>query len=122
MQIFIVEDSPPIRLRLAAMIDAMPGAQVAGEAVTADAAIQDILKCRPDLVLCDLHLADGSGFDVLRAVQPQAPQIEFYMLSNFSAEPYRQLAGRLGARGFFDKSKEFERMRGLIAQRAAGKQ
>ena len=67
------------------------------------------------MVLLDISLADGSGFDVLRAVRPQAPQIDFYVLSNVSSYPYRQLAGTLGARGFFDKSTEFERVRELLA-------
>jgi hypothetical protein len=44
------------------------------------------------------------------------------MLSNFAADPYRQLAERLGACHFFDKSRELDRVRDLIAQRAAGKQ
>jgi hypothetical protein len=44
------------------------------------------------------------------------------MLSNFAADPYRQLAGRLGVREFFDKSKEIERVRAVLAQRAAGRQ
>jgi DNA-binding NarL/FixJ family response regulator len=56
---------------------------------------------------------------VLRAVCERAPEIDFYMLSNFAADPYRQLAARLGARAFFDKSKEFERVRDLIAERTA---
>ena len=122
MQIFIVDDSPLVRERLVDMLDALPGAQIVGEAGDAAAAIDQILASRPDLVLCDLNLGEGSGFDVLRAVRPQAPEVEFYMLSNISADPYRQLAGRLGARDFFDKSREFERMRGVIAQRAAGNQ
>jgi DNA-binding NarL/FixJ family response regulator len=118
MQIFIVEDSPAIRERLIEMLDAVPGADVIGQAVAADAAIRHILEQRPDVVLCDLHLAEGSGFDVLRAVRPQAPDIDFYMLSNFAASPYRELAERLGAREFFDKSREFERVREIIARRA----
>ena len=122
MQIFIVDDSPLVRERLVDMLDALHGAQIVGEAGDAAAAIEQILASRPDLVLCDLNLGEGSGFDVLRAVRPQAPEVEFYMLSNISADPYRQLAGRLGARDFFDKSREFERMRGVIAQRAAGNQ
>jgi hypothetical protein len=43
------------------------------------------------------------------------------MLSSFASEPYRRLAARLGARDFFDKSTEFERVRDLIAARAATK-
>jgi DNA-binding NarL/FixJ family response regulator len=122
MQIFIVEDSPMVRARLVDMLGSVPGASVIGEASQAKAAIGQILAARPDVVVLDVNLAEGSGFDVLRAVCPRAPEIDFYMLSNFAADPYRQLAERLGAREFFDKSKEFGRVRDLIAQRAAGKQ
>jgi hypothetical protein len=52
-------------------------------------------------------------------VNEVAPEIEFYMLSNFASEAFRQLAGQLGARDFFDKSQEFGRMRDVIARRAA---
>src|SRR5688572_15805795 len=109
MDIFLVEDSAPVRERLADMLHAIPGVSLIGEATHADHAIRDILALRPNIVVLDLNLAAGSsGFDVLRAVQPQAPEIDFYMLSNFAADPYRQLAGRLGAREFFDKSREME--------------
>ena len=123
MEIFLVEDSAPIRERLAAMLGGIPGATLVGEAADADAAIREILATRPDIVVLDLGLAGGtSGFDVLRAVRPLAPEIDFYMLSNYAADPYRQLAERLGACEFFDKSRELGRARELIAQRAAGKQ
>ena len=118
MQVFLVEDSPMVRERLIALIDRVPGAVVQGYAADAPAAIRDILAGRPDVVVLDLSLGSGSGFDVLRAVHPQAPQIDFYMLSNFAADPYRQLAAKLGARAFFDKSTEFERVRDVIASRA----
>ena len=123
MEIFLVEDSLPVRARLAAMLDGIPGATLVGEAADADSAIREILASHPDVVMLDLGLAGGSsGFDVLRAVRPQAPEIDFYMLSNHAADPYRQLAERLGACDFFDKSRELERVRELIAQRAAAKQ
>ena len=120
MQVFLVEDSAAIRERVAAMLAATPNAELAGHAADADGAIRGILAGSPDVVLLDISLAGGSGFDVLRAVRPQAPQIDFYVLSNVSAYPYRQLADTLGVRGFFDKSTEFERVFELIAERAAG--
>jgi DNA-binding NarL/FixJ family response regulator len=119
MQVFLVEDSAPVRERLTEMLQGLPGTQVLGHAAEADSAIREILAGAPDVVLLDISLAAGSGFDVLRAVRPQAPQIDFYLLSNFAAYPYRQLAETLGARGFFDKSKELERVREVIAERAA---
>lgn len=118
MQVFLVEDSPLIRDRLIALLGRVPGTRLSGHASDADAAIREILAAKPDVVVLDLALANGSGFDVLRAVHPTAPQIDFYMLSNFASEPYRRLAEKLGARGFFDKSSEFERVREVIATRA----
>jgi DNA-binding NarL/FixJ family response regulator len=115
--IFIVEDSAVVRERLHELIEAMPETRVVGLAAGADEAIEEILAGRPDVVLLDLRLAQGSGFDVLRALQEAAPEIDVYMLSSFAAEPYRRLAARLGARDFFDKSNEFERMRDAIAAR-----
>lgn len=120
MQIYLVEDSAPVRERLAEMLGAIPGARVVGAAERSDTAISGILAARPDVVVLDLNLAEGtSGLDVLRAVCPTAPEIEFYMLSNFSADPYRALAARLGARGFFDKTSELDGMKQVLAARAA---
>jgi DNA-binding NarL/FixJ family response regulator len=114
-KVFLVEDSP---LVLARLKDLLAGtAEVVGEASTAPAAIAGILATRPDMVFVDLNLAEGSGFDVLRAVGPRLPQVNFYMLSNFAAFPYRQLAERLGAKDYFDKTKDFERLRELVARR-----
>lgn len=118
LRVFVVEDSPLIRERLEAMIVAA-GALATGHASGVEPAIRAILLERPELVILDLQLADGTGFDVLRAIRKQAPEIDVYLLSNFAADPYRQLAGRLGAKGFFDKSREFGRMRDVVAQRAA---
>lgn len=120
MEIFLVEDSPPVRARLAEMLAAIPGATLVGQATNAADATQGILTLRPQVVVLDLSLGGGSsGFDVLRNVHGVAPEIDFYMLSNFSADPYRQLAEKLGARDFFDKTREFNRVRDVIASRAA---
>jgi len=116
--IFLVEDSASIRERLVRLLESVPGAQVVGQASDADEAIAAILAARPDVVLLDLQLEHSSGFDVLRAVHSLEPRIAFYMLSNFTTEPYRRHAERLGARGFFDKSTDFDLLRDLVAQRA----
>ena len=41
------------------------------------------------------------------------------MLTNFATPQYRRLCKRLGARGFFDKSTEFELVRDAIAALAS---
>jgi DNA-binding NarL/FixJ family response regulator len=120
LRVFVVEDTPAIRMRIEAMV-VEAGAAAVGNASGVEAAIRSILDLHPALVILDIQLADGTGFDVLRAIRSQAPDVDIYLFSNFAAYPYRQLAERLGARGFFDKSREFDSMRDLIAQRAASR-
>ena len=65
MNIFLVEDSGPVRERLAEMLSAIPGATLVGTADEADAAIRGILTARPEVVVLDISLGGGSsGFDV----------------------------------------------------------
>jgi DNA-binding NarL/FixJ family response regulator len=118
-RIFLVEDSAPVRERVTALLASIAGVDNVGSAATADDAERAILAAKPNAVLLDVKLAQGSGFDVLRSLQAHAPQIEVYMLSNFAAPPYRQLAADLGARGFFDKTTEMDCMKKTIAERAA---
>jgi DNA-binding NarL/FixJ family response regulator len=118
MQVFLVEDSSLVRQRLERLIAEVPGAEIVGRAAGAADAIREILAARPDLVVLDIQLAEGTGFDVLRQLHARAPEVDVVMLSNHSAEPYRQIAERFGARAFYDKSREFERVRDAIAARA----
>ncbi len=118
LRLYVVEDSPRIIEHLIAMFDSIEGVLTVGCSTSAEEAIRGIRAANPEVVLLDVQLARGSGFSVLRAIHAFAPQIDVFMLSNFAAEPYRRLAKKLGARGFFDKSTEFEQMRQMILARA----
>jgi DNA-binding NarL/FixJ family response regulator len=107
MKVFLVEDSPLLRERLEKMLTAIPGAQSVGHAPSAQKAIAGIAAAQPDVVVLDIQLEEGSGFDVMRAVRAAQPQVAFYVLTNFAHDGYRRMAEKLGARGFFDKSREF---------------
>jgi DNA-binding NarL/FixJ family response regulator len=115
LRVFVVEDSLPIRERIESML-ADAGAAPAGHSSGVAKAIEAILLAQPDVVILDIQLADGTGFDVLRAIRKRAPHIGIYLLTNNAAYPYRQLAERLGARGFFDKTREFSQLRDTVAQ------
>lgn len=118
LDVFLVEDSAAVRERIETLLAGMDGVRLAGCAAGAEEAVGAILALLPQVVLLDVKLAQGNGFDVLRAVCSQAPQIDFYMLSNFATPAYRRTAGELGARGFFDKTQEFARLMALLSERA----
>ena len=114
MRVFLVEDAPLLRERLTALITSV-GASAVGHAEGANEAIEGILAAGPDVVVLDLHLKQGNGFEVLRAVRKAAPSIAFFVLTNHPHEGYRASAERLGARGIYDKSSEFEKLREALA-------
>lgn len=111
-----MEDAPLLRERLMALICAMPGTACVGHASGATQAVAAILAARPDVVVLDIHLSEGNGFDVLRGLRSAAFQPVVFVLTNYPLENYRKAAERLGARGFFDKSHEIELLRDEIGK------
>lgn len=119
MKVFLVEDSQLLRERLMELLARIPGAVVVGQATAADEAVRAIREARPEVVVLDIQLDRGSGFDVLKALQKDGPKADVYMLTNFATESYRKASERYGAAGFFDKSTQFDALRQVLAARAA---
>ena len=118
-RIFIVDDSPAIRMRLAAMLRDLDGVELVGEAATAHEAIDAIGSLEPHSVLLDLQLPDASGVNVLRALCPKRPETVFIVLTNHSEPQYRRACKQAGAAYFLDKSSEFHRVGEVVRQIAS---
>ena len=109
--VYLVEDSAIMSPVLRTLIEAV-GAKIVGNSGAAQPAIEDIKVLRPDVVVVDIGLREGSGFDVLKALfkemGPGGPAR--MVLTNYALEPYRKAAKRWGASYFFDKSKQIPEM------------
>ncbi len=111
VKVFLVDDSVVIRERLKRMLADVQGVQVIGEAADALALTTDsILKQKPDVVLLDIHLLDGSGIDVLQRLKKAKPAPAVIILTNYPYPQYRQKCLEAGADFFFVKSTEFDRV------------
>lgn len=66
IQVLIVEDQPNIRDDLYSLVERCNGFTVAGACGTVMEARQFIAKSKPDLLLLDIQLPDGTGFDILK--------------------------------------------------------
>jgi len=115
MKVYLVENAPMVRERLRSRIAALPGVEVVGEAATARDALLGIAASDADAVVLDIHLDEGTGFDVLRELQRTSPAVAVYLLTNFVSETYRKAGARFGARGFFDKSRELDLLLAALA-------
>lgn len=120
VQVFIVEDSVPIRERLAGLLAAIEGVSVVGEADTQGAAIEGILRTHPDSVVLDIQLPGGSGIEVLRKVRAQCPDTAFIVLTNYPNPQYRRACIEAGASCFLDKNTDFSKVGEAVAGLSAG--
>jgi two-component system LytT family response regulator len=66
--VLVVDDEPPARRGLRALLARQPDVHVVGEARSGREAIEAIRALRPDLVFLDVQMPEGDGFDVVRAI------------------------------------------------------
>ena len=111
LRVYLVEDSAIMSPVLRTLIEAT-GARIVGNSGAAGTAIEDIKVLRPDVVIVDIGLREGTGFDVLKALfhakDTEAP-IRI-VLTSHALEPLRKAAVRLKAAYFFDKSTQIPEM------------
>jgi two-component system KDP operon response regulator KdpE len=121
LQVYVVEDSPIILRLLAATIEAS-GAELVGHSATAQRALVDLATLQPDLILVDISLSSGNGFDVLKTLQERGivPSAMKVVLTNHANAEYEDLSYRLGADKFFDKASGTSKALALISTLATG--
>ncbi|PWT87377.1 MAG: hypothetical protein C5B56_10515 [Proteobacteria bacterium] len=122
LQVYVVEDSTIIRRLLASTVMAA-GAELVGDSADAQSAIDDLSKIRADLVLIDIALKSGTGFDVLEALQALESKTKpiKVVLTNHANPEYEAMSYRMGANGFFDKTTQTLEVLALINALASEK-
>lgn len=99
-RVFLVDDHEVVRAGVAALLDAEPDLEIVGEAGTAASALARIPAVRPDVVVLDVRLPDGSGVEVCRELRPTLPDVGFLMLTSFSDDDALLGAVLAGASGY----------------------
>jgi DNA-binding NarL/FixJ family response regulator len=102
VRVFLVDDHHLFRSGVRAELG--EHADVIGEASEVDAAIEMIGERLPDVVLVDVHMPDGGGEAVIRAVLAEHPGVRFLALSVSDAPEDVIAVIRAGARGYVTKT------------------
>ena len=120
LQVYVVEDSD-IVLRLLTSAIESAGGELMGAADNAQQAILELQNLRPNLVMIDLVLAEGSGFEVLDAIQTGGAGRDAIgvVFTNHVSTEDRERSFLLGASYFFDKSTQGRQALELINKMAA---
>jgi len=104
MKILIVDDHILFREGLASLLTAQPGIRVIGQASSVQEAMVMALDLRPDLVLMDFSLPDGTGLDAMKAILAIRPEIKIVFLTMHEDDERLFEAIRAGAKGYLLKN------------------
>lgn len=120
IRVLIVDDHVVVREGLKHVISRQMDMIVAGEAGTRAEALQLLNEQRFDVVVCDVKLPDGLGWDVLNAVKTGPHPLPVLMLSAFTEEQYAVQALKSGADGYVNKGSPAEVLIGAVRRLASG--
>lgn len=106
VRLLLVEDSPAMQEVLQAILSTMGWVRLVGVAETSAEAIRCFEETRPDLVIVDLLLREGSGFEVLNHIRAGESACRVLVFTSHDSEPFRSRCLQAGADGFYSKSRQ----------------
>lgn len=77
LKILVVDDEQIARRRLVRLLRAIDGVEICGEALDVASAVEAAVRLEPDLVLLDVQMPGGNGFDVIEQLGSRSPPVIF---------------------------------------------
>ena len=100
------------------MLSEIPGIEIVGQALTAPHAMSSIKELKPDAVILDLRMPEGSGINLLKKIKKDNPATIILIFTNYPRNQYVKKCMELGANYFFNTAFEFDKLgealKGLI--------
>src|SRR5204862_5486345 len=107
LRVLLVEDSRVLTERLAEALRQIPGIELVAAVDGENAAREVVARDRIDVMILDLHLKQGNGFGVMRALAKSPARPCIVVLTNYDLPQYRDEALALGAAHFMDKVRDY---------------
>lgn len=119
LKIFLVEDSAILRDRLSEVLVNWGDVRMIGHAETEAVADVALKNCDWDVLILDLQLLQGTGLGVLRNLRGhRRAGTAVIVLTNYAIPSYRARSMELGADYFFDKTKDFAKIKEVFSELA----
>lgn len=121
IRVLIVDDQQMVREGLAVVLDAQDGIEVVGHAADGAAALEEVDRLGPDVVLMDIRMPVMDGLEATRRLCAQGrdgPRV--IVLTTYDLDEYVYLALRAGASGFLLKDARAQSLSDAVHTVAAG--
>ena len=103
LRLLLVDDHEVVRQGLTALLARRPAFQVVAEAGTVADAMAAAHRFKPDLVIMDVRLPDGTGIEACRDIRAEMPETRVVMLTSYPDEEAVLAAILAGASGYLLK-------------------
>jgi two-component system nitrate/nitrite response regulator NarL len=120
VRIVIADDHAVLRESLVALLSTQPDFEVVGAAATGSEALDLVRQSPADVLVLDLFMPNGDGFEVLRTLDKAGSRVASVVLTGSSSQNDYVQTVRLGARGLVLKSDGPQKLFGAIRSVAAG--
>jgi len=118
IKLLVVEDHVLIREGIVGLLKSQPGFEVLGEAGSVAEAVALNRKLKPNLILMDYGLPDGTGLEATQAILAENPDTNIIFLTVHEADDHLFAAIRSGAKGYLLKNipvaKMIDSIKGMI--------
>ncbi len=121
IRLLLVDDHEVVRAGLSALLVQHLELEIVGEAGSVAAALEAAEKHRPDLVLLDVRLPDGSGFEACRRLHQLVPPVRVIILTAFADDEIVMQAIGSGAEGYLLKEIDEQGLLRAIKEVAEGR-
>lgn len=120
-RVFLVDDHPIVRRGLHFLIGLEPDLVVCGEADSRSAALEQIPKARPEVVVVDLALKNSSGLELVKDLRERFPKLKVLVFTMHDEPIYAERVLKAGAHGYVTKEEGAEKAVEAIRQVLRGK-
>jgi DNA-binding NarL/FixJ family response regulator len=103
IRILLIDDHELIRSGLGAVLDMEDDVEVVGTAGSVEEGIARYRELKPDVVVTDLQMQDGTGLDVVRTIRKESDTVGLIVLTMHSGDDQIFAAMQAGASGFVGK-------------------
>jgi two-component system response regulator DevR len=103
LRVLIVDDHEVVREGLRSLLNRREAINVVGEAGTVATAIEEAARLRPDVVIMDVRLPDGSGVEACREIRQENPDTKVIMLTSYADDEAVFASILAGAAGYLLK-------------------
>jgi two-component system, NarL family, response regulator DevR len=100
LRVMLVDDHEVVRNGIKSLLHATDDIAVVAEAATAADAVKFAEAARPDVIVMDVRLADGSGIEATREIRAARPQTQVLMLTSFADDEALFASIMAGAAGY----------------------